>query len=420
MNEHEIPARPARLTRAAVPGAAGDALSARAADEYVRQAVREKARGRDAVGGPGALVLDTTHFDTVRFPPPPWALPHFTAAAGRGELAYTPYRGEAGVRCQVAQAVSAFMGVPLDPDREVVLTPGTQAALFAALSATVEEGGRVAVPDPDYLFDERIINYLGAHVDRIPLHHTPSGPGLDLQALAAAARGGARVLLLSHPNNPTGAVYSPQAITQIAKTVQQHGMTLIADQLYARLVYDGPLPHFAAEPALTGRCITLLGPSKTESLSGYRLGVVTAPPHLADAIEDVLALTALRAPAYSQHVLTPWLREDTAWVNTRVEELRALREMTTERLREVDYLTVTPQAGTAYLFPDISALALPDHEVAARLVRDARVLVSPGYQFGPAGHGHFRLCYARDEQQWARALDRITATLHDLGKEQGL
>ncbi|WP_406003164.1 aminotransferase class I/II-fold pyridoxal phosphate-dependent enzyme [Streptomyces sp. NBC_00829] len=129
---------------------------------------------------------------------------------------------------------------------------------------------------------------------------------------------------------------------------------------------------------------------------------------------------ALRAPAYAQHVLVPWLREDLPWVGSRVEDLRALRERSVEWLREVDYLTVQPQAGTAYLFPDISALGLPDQEVAARLVRDAGVLVSPGYQFGPAGRGHFRLCYARDEQQWAAALKRITTTLKALGKEQGL
>ncbi|WP_411139831.1 hypothetical protein [Streptomyces sp. x-80] len=77
-------------------------------------------------------------------------------------------------------------------------------------------------------------------------------------------------------------------------------------------------------------------------------------------------------------------------------------------------------AGTAYLFPDVSALGLPDEEVAARLVRDAHLLINPGYQFGPAGRGHFRICYARDERQWADALERTVNTLKALGKEQGL
>ncbi|MGW1076092.1 aminotransferase class I/II-fold pyridoxal phosphate-dependent enzyme [Streptomyces sp. NPDC002537] len=409
-----------RLVRAAIPEAAGVGMSARAADAFVRRAVRETGDGRDAVGGPDAMIIDTTHFDTVRFPPPPWALSAFAAAAERGELAYTAYRGDPHVRRQVAAAVSAFLAVPVDPDDEVVLTPGTQAGLFAALAATVEDGDRVAVPDPDYLFDERIVNFLGAGVERIPLHLSEDGPALDLDALDSAGRQGARVLLLSHPNNPTGAVYSRAVLADIARIVQKHDMTVIVDQLYARLVYDGPLPHLAAEPALYGRCVTLLGPSKTESLSGYRLGVVVAPPRLADAMEDVLALMALRAPAYAQHVLTPWLRHDHAWVAARVRELRALRDMTVERLREVPYLTVRPQAGTAYLFPDVSALRLPDEQIAARLVRDARILVSPGYQFGPTGRGHFRICYARDERQWAHALERTVDVLHALGAEQRL
>ncbi|MFK0297502.1 aminotransferase class I/II-fold pyridoxal phosphate-dependent enzyme, partial [Streptomyces sp. NPDC090442] len=381
---------------------------------------RETAGGRDAVGGASAVVLDTTHFDTVRFPPPPWALEAFTGAARQGELAYTPYRGEASVRRQVAESAGRMLGVPVDPERELVLTPGTQAALFAALAATAEEGGTVALPDPEYLFDERIINFLGATTTRIPLRLLPGGPELDLDALDEAGRAGARILLLSHPNNPTGAVFSPTVISGIAAVAERHGMTVIVDQLYARLVYDGPLPHLAAQPALAGRCVTLLGPSKTESLSGYRTGIVIAPPHLADAIEDVLALTALRAPAYAQHILTSWMRDDEPWVQERVRDLHALRDMTVQRLREVDYLTLTPQAGTAYLFPDISPLQLPDHTVATRLVRDARVLISPGYQFGPAGQGHFRLCYARDEQQWSAALDRMVTVLNRLGREQGL
>jgi aspartate/methionine/tyrosine aminotransferase len=84
------------------------------------------------------------------------------------------------------------------------------------------------------------------------------------------------------------------------------------------------------------------------------------------------------------------------------------------------YLRVDPVQATAYLFPDISTLKLPDQQVAVRLQRDARVVVSPGYQFGPAGVGHFRICFARDETERHDATEAMVGVLVALGKEQGL
>jgi aspartate/methionine/tyrosine aminotransferase len=168
------------------------------------------------------------------------------------------------------------------------------------------------------------------------------------------------------------------------------------------------------------RCVTLLGPSKTESMSGYRVGITVGPPDVLDAIESVLSAMSLRAPAYAQQLLKHWWVDDLDFVAARVPELRHLHDATIERFREVPFLKVHPAQGTAYLFPDISALALPDQQVAARLQRDAKVIVSPGYQFGPAGVGHFRVCFARDEEAWADALKAMVDVLAALGKEEGL
>ncbi|MGA9345074.1 MAG: aminotransferase class I/II-fold pyridoxal phosphate-dependent enzyme, partial [Nocardioidaceae bacterium] len=94
-----------------------------------------------------------------------------------------------------------------------------------------------------------------------------------------------------------------------------------------------------------------------------------------------------------------------------VSDLRSLREMTADRLATVPGLSVRVPSGTAYLFPDVSGMDVPDHLVAKALRDEAGVIVSPGYQFGPRGFGHFRVCYARDEQEWSAALDRMVACL---------
>lgn len=404
-----VPA-PARLQRLELPERASVAgMSARRADIELHAKAPKN-------------FLDTTHFDTVRFPPPPWASEQFARAAGEGALAYTGYRGNGDVLAALAASVGTFLDLPLDPKQHLILTPGTQAGLFAALASLVEDGDRVALIDPDYLFSARILRFLGADIGHVPLRFTPDGPSPDLDALEAEFKHkGARHLVFSHPNNPTGAVFSAQVIVQIARLANAYGVTVLVDELYARLLHDGRrFPHLAVEPGMFVRTVTLLGPSKTESLSGYRLGVVVAAPEIISRIENVQSIMALRAPAYAQHVLIPWLRDDHQWLAARLKEFTALRTLTVQSLRRLPWLKLEPQSGTAYVWPDVSALGLPAPAVAKALLCEAGVLVSPGYQFGPTSGGHFRLCYARDEAEWKLALDRIVGALDGLARHHGL
>ena len=356
-------------------------------------------------------LIDTTHFDVTRFPPPDWALPTFVAAAESGAAAYTAYRGGPDIRGRCAEAVSALLSVDVDAERNLVLTTGTQGGLFAVLSALVDAGDRVALTDPEYLFAERILRFLGAEVIRIPLHAGGSGPHVDLQQLEDAAIGGIRLFLTSNPNNPTGTVYSQETVKGIAGLAAAHDFLVVVDELYCRLVYDEtPFTHLAAEPGMDTRTVTLLGGSKTESLTGYRVGAVVASAEVIDAVEQVVAFSALRAPAYSQHVLTGWLHEDEDFVRERVRQLRILQQHAAERLRSVPGILVEPGAGTAYLWPDVSGLGLTSLD-AARIFYDAGVVVSPGYQFGPSGRTRFRMCFAQGEARLDAALDGITSAL---------
>jgi len=386
-------------------------MSARA--DVLGMTVREADRSLNLDGGSEGL-LDTTHFDTVRFPPPDWVSDVMREAIADGSVAYTPYRGNTDVLASMAGSVGAFLGRPLT-SANLALAPGTQGGLFATLSAVVDEGDLVLLADPEYLFAERMLAFLGARVERICVLHKTASPTLDLEAIEQLLPQNPRLLMFSHPSNPTGAVYSQQIISRIAELAISGNFRVLVDELYSRLVYDGTaFTHLAAEPTMTDRCITMLGPSKTESMSGFRLGVVVGPVDVVDAIEQTLAVTALRAPAYGQQLLTHWLVDDKDFLVQRISDLRALREMTTNRLNAVPGLDVTAQQGTAYLFPDVSALGVPDRDVAAALRREAGVIVSPGYQFGPGGLGHFRVCYARDEGEWADALDRIVHCLRGL------
>lgn len=359
--------------------------------------------------------LDTTHFDTQRFPPPSTALEHFSRAAADGSQAYSAYRGHPRVLEHVARVAGTFLGTSLDAEENVVLTPGTQAGLFASLSATVERNSRVVVFDPDYLFTARILSFLDCDVAYVGLVSTDGELGPDLAVLESEFQSGASHLVFSHPNNPSGAVYSPAMMELIARLVSKYDVKVVVDELYARLIYPGAtFTHMASLPGMAERVITLLGPSKTESLSGYRIGVVIGPSETMKSVEDVLSISALRCPAYAQHCLLGWMDDDQEWLDGLIVEFDNLRKMTLQKLSEIPWVIVEQRDATAYAWVDVSALGLPDDFVSQKLLTDANVLVSPGYQFGPSGRGRFRVCYARDEHEWAAALERIKRVLESL------
>ena len=365
--------------------------------------------------------LDTTHFDTVRFPPPSWAREVFDTAAKNGALAYTPYRGNSDVLENLSESLSNFMGAEFSPSN-LILAPGTQAGLFIALSSIVEQGDRVALMCPDYLFNARILNFLNANIGYVPIHESSTNPAPDFSILEEEfSKNGAKVLVLSNPNNPTGFVYSEEQLKTIATLAEKYDITVLIDSLYSRLLHNGHLySHLASLPGMKNRVITLLGPSKTESLSGYRLGIVVAPAHLMPSLENVLSVIALRAPAYAQHLLSHWLSKDQEWLNSLLPTFTNLRDITIKSFKRLPWLKLEPQQGTAYAWPDISALGMKDSAVAEQLMKDASVLVSPGYQFGNQGQGHFRVCYARDENIWEKALDKMVDVLNNLAIKHNL
>lgn len=390
------------------PPAAVQRLDLPEAEEYVGVSVRAAERELEQAAAPGP-VLDATYANTHRFPAPDYALDAFVRAASGDGMTYTPYIGDAGVRAALESNIETHLGLTARGGYGAILTPGTQGALFIALSAVLEAGDTVILPDPDYLSTERTLRYLGAEVIRVPvLYEDREGrPVLDPDAVTAAARQNPKLFIFSHPNNPTGAVYADETLELISRLAQEKDFLVLADQLYCRLVYDGQeFTHIANLDGMRERTITTLGPSKTESLSGYRLGVAVAPAELLERMEDIQSVTALRAPAYAQHLLAHWLADDGDYVAQRIGEYQAIRDWTVARLNESGLFSVTPSWGTSYIFPKVLVEA-SDQELAVAIKEQAGVVVNPGYQFGPRGVKHMRLCIAQDEEEWSTALDRL-------------
>lgn len=383
------------------------------ADNAPGQEVRQKTddlstlmRGEILEGVP----VDFSHGDVDAFPPTPdsekvWKL-GFDKGGGQ---AYTEYRGDLNIRQKLSEHLENFTGAPVLADSELIITPGTQGALFLALGATVSDGVKVAVVEPDYFANRKLVQFFGGELIPISLNYldetSQMGPSID--DLEQAFISGVSVLVFSTPNNPTGHVYSESTINKIGILAEAYDVTVIVDQLYSRMLYKGEVyTHLRAAAIKPNNIITIMGPSKTESLSGFRLGVAFGTEEIIDRMERLQAIVSLRAAGYNQSVLNTWFEEPKGWLDNRIQEHEAIRNDLLQVFRSSGLATATPQAGS-YLFPRLPRLAV-DLDTFVRLLRhQAGVTVTPGTEFAPHMNDSIRLNFSQDHKAAVAAAERI-------------
>ena len=373
----------------------------------------DTSEGRRGENLPGAPV-DFSHGDVDAFTPTPGSFEVFAEGVRAGaKQAYTVYRGKEEIRSQLAERIARFTGSPVDALKELIITPGSQGALFLAVASCVTAGDKIAIVEPDYFANRKIARFLGAEVLPVRLDYLGSrvggdGAGLDLAQLENAFKAGVKAFLFSNPNNPSGVVYTDGEIRAIAKLAAKYGATLIADELYSRMIYDGrPYTHTRAPGVYPENCITLLGPSKTESLSGYRLGVGIGPAKLIDRMEKLQAIVSLRAAGYNQAVLATWFAEPEGWLADRVRRHQAIRDDLVNAFAAMDGVAVRPTEAGCYLFPRLPDLALPI-QAFTRMVREqAAVTVTPGTEFAPHTADSIRLNFSQNREAALDAVARL-------------
>ncbi|MDF2619309.1 MAG: pyridoxal phosphate-dependent aminotransferase [Xanthobacteraceae bacterium] len=390
-------------------------------DSAPGQEVRSRVAALSAFRGdllPGPEV-DFSHGDVDAFLPAPGALEAFLGGVrAGGKQAYTEYRGSAGIRTGLAARLADFTGAPVSADNGLILTPGSQGALFLAMASTVAAGDKVAVVQPDYFANRKLVRFLEGEIMPVRLAFLEAGgsAGLDLGDLEDAFRKGAKVFVFSNPNNPTGVVYSEGEIRAIADLAERYGATVIVDQLYSRLRYQGTTyTHLRAADIDPNRVLTIMGPSKTESLSGYRLGVAFGSPRIVERMERLQAIVSLRAAGYNQSVLATWLAEPNDWMAERIALHQAIRNDLLAKLKTVDGMAVrTPEAGS-YLFPKLPPLSIDTADFIKALRFQASVVATPGSEFGPDSGSFVRLNFSQKHAEAIAAVDRMATLIKRYG-----
>ena len=359
--------------------------------------------------------VDFSHGDVDAHVPTPGSFEVFAAGVEEGGAqAYTPYRGRKLILEHVASKLSEFTGAAIDPAANVILAPGTQGALFLAMGTNIMPGDKVAIVEPDYFANRKMVEFFGGEMMPIPMHYETAehGSGIDLAVLEQAFKDGAKLFLFSNPNNPVGCVYSYDEIIAIAAMAKQYGATLIVDELYSRQVYPGvAYTHLCAQKEIPENLITIIGPSKTESLSGYRLGVAYGTAEIIQRMEKLQAIMSLRCSGYNQAVFKTWFNEPEGWMAARVAAHQEIRDAIMAKLEGVPGVVAKPTQGGSYLFITIPELDVTLHQFIRILRELANVTVTPGTEFGPQFLHQFRINFSQDKEKAVAAIERFLVIL---------
>lgn len=359
-----------------------------------------RARAMIAAGEPVCELTIGEH----DIPTHPDILAAMDRAARSGHTGYAMVPGIGALREAVARRVSAQTGSPTSADN-VLITPGGQAALFAAHMAACAPGDRALFIDPYYATYPGTIRAAGARPH--PVAALPDTGFLPDPAQLAAAAPGAASLLINSPNNPTGAVYDAGTMDAIARHCADHDLWLISDEVYDGQVWDGTHISPRALPGMAARTLVVGSMSKSFAMTGSRIGWLVGPPRTIAGLIDLATHTTYGVPGFIQQAALWALSEGAALEAEIAAPFRRRRDAALARLAQGDLVTAVPPRGAMYLMLDIRATGLSGIGFADALLDRHRIAVMPGESFGTAAAGHVRVAMTIPDDAFARALDTL-------------
>jgi aspartate/methionine/tyrosine aminotransferase len=346
--------------------------------------------------------------------------PHIVEAARKalidGRTNYPDNRGEPPLREAVAARMARDHDLAVDPGTEVLVTTGATLGVQCALLALVGPGDDVLVPDPIYDAYHSVVGLAGAGVRPVLSTITGDRFRLTVSALEAARSAAAKVLLLNTPWNPVGTVLRRDELQAIGDFVLRHGLTLVSDEIYEAIVYDGAthLSPATLSPELRARTVVVNSLSKTYAMTGWRVGYTVAPPDLTRAMFLVLQ-QASRGPAtFVQDAAVAALAGPQDTVAAMRDEYAARRARVLEALRDIAGTRVLPPEGGFFAMVDARYVGHTSDEIRRRLLRDYGVVVAHGSAYGAEGEGMLRVSFASGGETLTEGLARLRRGLSSL------
>lgn len=335
------------------------------------------------------------------------------AAKKSMDLGLTGYTSNAGIpelRDAIAGELNRLYDVSYSPESEILVTVGVSEAVQLAMLALLEPGDEILIPEPCFVSYGPTSIFAGADVV-----YVPTSVKNDFQVTAGDIESRitprSKVLFLSYPSNPTGAVLRRETLEEISEVVVKHDLIVLSDEIYDRLIYgeayEAGHTCLPSIPALRDRTVLLGGFSKAYAMTGWRVGYACAPSTIYDAMYKLHQYIIMSAPTASQYGAVAGIEECQDDVERMRQAYDSRRRIIVDGFRDAGLPTFEPE-GAFYCFPDISSTGLSSEDFAQGLLDAEHVAVVPGDAFGPSGSGYIRCSYANSMENIQEAVKRIT------------
>ena len=327
------------------------------------------------------------------------------ASLRAGHTHYTSNNGTIELRNGISRHLKRLYDVEYDPALEIVITVGVSEAMYLALTAILNPGDEVIVPQPCFVSYAAEVSLAGG--TPVPIAtRVENNFQVTAEEVERAITRHTKALLIGYPNNPTGAVLERETLEAIARVAQKHDILVISDEIYDRLVYGIEHVCFASLPGMWERTILLGGFSKAYAMTGWRLGYAAAPPEILGAMKKIHQYTIMSAPTTAQEAALVALEQGEAAIEEMRQRYDRRRRLIVDGLNSIGLKCFEPR-GAFYAFPSVRGSGMDDAEFAERLLDEERVAVIPGRAFGIGGAGYVRCSYATAYEKIEQALERI-------------
>lgn len=328
----------------------------------------------------------------------------------RGKTYYTSNAGLPELRKEICNYMKNF-DIDCIPD-EVLVTVGGSEGVDVAMRTILKPGDEVIIPEPSFVCYKPCVSLAGG----VPVTLETKAENefrLTKEELLEKITPKTKMLVLSYPNNPTGAIMPLQNLKEIAEVVKEHNIIVLSDEIYAELTYEGEHHSIAALPGMKERTVIINGFSKAFAMTGWRLGFVVADKVLVKAMTKVHQYAIMCSPTASQYAAVEALKNGRESIDAMVCEYDDRRKVIVDGFNKMGLNCFDPK-GAFYIFPCIKSTGMTSQEFCEKLLESQKVAVVPGTAFGECGEGFIRVSYAYSIQEINIAMERIKAFVDSL------
>lgn len=333
---------------------------------------------------------------------------------------YTTPIGNSELKAEIAKKLKKVNGLDVIPDRNIIITPGSDSGLFFAMLPFIHDGDEVMIIDPSYPNNYQNTEIMGGVAVTIPVY-AENGYQFEIEDFEAKVTDKTKMIVLTNPNNPTTTVYRREKLEQLAEFAVKHDLIVVVDQAFEQPVFDDiEMVTIAALPGMWERTVTVFSISKGMGLSGLRVGYIVADDRIMDKMYGV-AVSVIGATSTSAQMGAIAAMKDDSFMEKYFELFDQRRRIVYDNLHDIPGVSMQLSESGFLSWLDISALGT-ESEVMSYLNENALVSINSGAPYGEQGKGHIRIVHGvfASNEALERAILRMREALLTLSKEKEL